>query len=149
MARFAFRYPGHCAFWSVMADLGFLDDTPTMVDGSPVFPRKFLAGHLSPRLQFLPRERDVVMVRIQAWGLKNGKKLNVVYDLTDYRDLESGLFAMNRTVGYTASIAAQLILSGTITKTGVLSPVRDVPGEKVLRELAARGMRIERRVEEV
>ena len=54
---------------------------------------------------------------------------------------------MNRTVGYTSSIAAQLILSGVITKPGVLSPARDVPAGKVLEELRAKGMSVERRVE--
>ncbi len=147
MGRFGMRYPGHCRFWQTLADLGFLDDTPLSVQGANLSPRQFLVHHLTPRLQFGPQERDIVIVRIHAWGLKDGKKLSVVYDLTDYRDLETGLFAMNRTVGYTASIAAQLILSGVITKPGVLSPARDVPAGKVLEELQARGMHVERRVE--
>jgi saccharopine dehydrogenase-like NADP-dependent oxidoreductase len=54
---------------------------------------------------------------------------------------------MNRTVGFTSSIAAQLILAGTIRKTGVLTPVRDVPALEVVRELEKRGMKINRRVE--
>jgi hypothetical protein len=52
---------------------------------------------------------------------------------------------MNRTVGYTASIAAHLVASGRVAKPGVLSPTRDVPGSAVLDELALRGVRIERR----
>jgi len=147
MGRFGMRYPGHCRFWQTLADLGFLDETPLAVPGASLSPRQFLVHHLTPRLQFGPQERDLVIVRIHAWGLKDGKKLSVVYDLTDYRDLDTGLFAMNRTVGYTASIAAQLILSGVITKPGVLSPARDVPAGKVLEELQARGMHVERRVE--
>jgi lysine 6-dehydrogenase len=55
---------------------------------------------------------------------------------------------MNRTVGYTASIAAQMILKGRITAAGVLSPTRDVPPQDLLRELKARGMKLEHRVEE-
>ena len=55
---------------------------------------------------------------------------------------------MNRAVGYTTSIAAQLILAGKIQKTGVLTPVRDVPAHRdVVRELEKRGMKIQRRVE--
>jgi len=64
------------------------------------------------------------------------------------RDLDTGLFAMNRTVGYTASIAAQMILKGQITSAGVVSPTRDVPARDLLRELKARGMKLERRVED-
>ena len=56
---------------------------------------------------------------------------------------------MNRTVGYTASIGAQLILAGKITETGVLSPVRHVPARLVLEELQKRGMKVHRQVEEL
>lgn len=148
MARYAARYPGHCRFWSVMADLGLLDEKPVDFGGANVSPHDFLVRHLGARLNFRPEERDVVIVRIHAWGVKNGKGRDVVMDLTDYRDLSSGLFAMNRTVGYTTSIAAQMVLSGEVAKRGVLSPVRDVPIERFLDELQARGMIIDRRVAE-
>ena len=52
---------------------------------------------------------------------------------------------MNRTVGYTASIAAQMVLKGEISGAGVLSPMKDVPIDSVLDELAERGVRIIRR----
>jgi saccharopine dehydrogenase-like NADP-dependent oxidoreductase len=56
---------------------------------------------------------------------------------------------MNRTVGFTASIAAQLVLAGKITEKGVLSPVRHVPARLVLDELGKRGMEVHRRVEDL
>jgi len=71
----------------------------------------------------------------------------VTYDLIDYRDLETRLFAMNRTVGFTASIGALMILAGTITGTGVLSPVRHIPAHEFIEELKARGMRVDCTVE--
>jgi lysine 6-dehydrogenase len=147
MGRFGMRYPGHCRFWQTMVDLGFLDDEPVAINGAAISPHQFLVQHLTPRLQFGPRERDIAIIRALAWGLKEGKELSVTYELTDYRDLKSGLFAMNRTVGYTVSIAAQMILSGAIIQPGVLSPARDVPAGKVLEELQARGMLVERRLE--
>jgi saccharopine dehydrogenase-like NADP-dependent oxidoreductase len=103
--------------------------------------------HLTPRLQFRDIERDMVVIRVEAWGLKNQMPRRVTYELIDYRDLTTGLFAMNRTVGFTASIAAQLILTGRIQRKGVLTPVRDVPHHEVLRELEKRGMQVSRRVE--
>jgi hypothetical protein len=51
-------------------------------------------------------------------------------------------------VGFTASIGAQMILSGRIRKPGVLSPTRDVPVSEALDELKARGMRVEREIAE-
>jgi saccharopine dehydrogenase-like NADP-dependent oxidoreductase len=148
MGRFALRYPGHRRFWSVMAELGFLDDTALQVDGGGISPRQFLVRHLTPRLQFGPNERDMVVLRVSAWGLKDGRQRRVTYNLIDYRDLETGLFAMNRTVGYTASIGARMILTGQITAKGVLSPTRDVPARQVLRELKIRGMKLDHRVED-
>jgi len=147
MGRFAMRWTGHNAFWDVMLELGFLDETPIRIGESKISPRRFVVEHLTPRLQFGDRERDVVVIRVEAWGLKNKRPLRVTYDLIDYRDLTTGFFAMNRTVGYTTSIAAQLILAGKIQKRGLLSPVRDVPHREVLSELEKRGMKIQRRLE--
>ena len=131
-----------------MAGLGFLDDKPLAIDGASISPRKFLVRHLTPRLQFAADERDVIILRVVAWGLKEGRQRRVTYQLIDYRDLNTGLFAMNRTVGYTASIAAQMILNGQIMAPGVLSPTRDVPPLDLMRELKDRGMKFERRLEE-
>ena len=75
--------------------------------------------------------------------------MKVTYDLIDYRDLTTGLFAMNRTVGFTASIGALMILSGKITETGLLSPVRHVPPHEFIKEVEARGMRVESKIEEM
>jgi len=148
MGRFGLRWPGHCQFWRVMVDLAFLEETPENLDGISISPRRFLVRHLEPRLQFQEKERDLVIIQVQAWGLKDGREKTITYRLLDYRDLATGLFAMNRTVGYTASIGAQMILSGKIRKPGVLSPAKDVPVREVLRELEARGMKISRQVEE-
>ena len=108
-------------------------------------PFKFVSGHLSPLLQYRKNERDVVVLRIHAWGLKHGRQTDVIYDLVDYRDLETGFFAMNRTVGFTASIAAQMLLDGTIVETGLLSPIRHVPSQSLIDELEQRNVTIQYR----
>jgi len=147
MGRFSLRWTGHSQFWRIMTKLGFLDDTPLDIDGVDISPRQFLIRHLTPRLQFRENERDIVLLRIQAWGLKERKEQKVTYDLIDYRDLQTGFFAMNRTVGFTASIGAQMILSGKIKEPGVLSPAKHVPSWDLLEELKERGMRIEHRID--
>ena len=38
-----------------------------------------------------------------------------IIGMIDYRDLDTGLTAMSRTVGYTASIGAQMIATRKIT----------------------------------
>ncbi len=148
MGRFALRWPGHSRFWRTMVDLGLLEDKSVRMGDALISPRSFLTRCLTPELQYGENERDLALLRVEAWGLKNGGKVKATYDLIDYRDLESGLFAMNRTVGFTSSIAAQMILSGRITQTGVLSPVRHVPPDVFIRELEARGIHIDCRIEE-
>ncbi len=147
LGRFTLRWPGHCAFWQTVVALGLLDDEPDMVDGVAVDRRRFLAAALEPHLRYGPGERDLAILRIEATGIKGGERRRVVYQLIDRRDLASGLSAMSRTVGFTASIGAQLIGTGAIARRGLLSPWRDLPYELLAGELARRGIRITRQVE--
>jgi lysine 6-dehydrogenase len=149
MGRFALRWPGHSNFWRTMVALGLLDDAPIKVNQADISPRAFLAKCLSPKLQFKVDERDMALLRVEAWGLKEGKKVKITYDMIDYRDLATGLFAMNRTVGFTASIGALMILNGQITQTGVLSPVRHVPPDAFIDEVVARGIQINKKIEDL
>lgn len=144
MGRFSLRWPGHCAFWKKLVDLRFLDDEPIMVGSAEVVPREFLYSILEPQLQYGENERDVAFIRVDARGLRAGRRTRIVYDLIDYRDLSTGLMAMNRTVGFTASIGAQMIVRGDIKRRGVLSPARDVGSDVFLGELRKCEMRISR-----
>jgi saccharopine dehydrogenase-like NADP-dependent oxidoreductase len=140
--RYALRYPGHSAFWSTMVDLHLLDDEVTLVEGARVNRRKFLAAALEPHLQYAPDERDAAIIRVEVGGRRDGRPVRVVREVVDLRDLETGLTAMSRTVGFTASIGAQLIAGGTVDTRGLLSPLRDLPYDVFARELASRGIAI-------
>jgi saccharopine dehydrogenase-like NADP-dependent oxidoreductase len=142
MGRYSLRYPGHSRFWRALVDLGLLEDEPVWLDGRAVDRKRFLAAAMAPRLQLGPDERDIVILRVDLWGKKAGRPTRVVYQLIDRRDLETGLTAMNRTVGFTASIGAQLIGRGIIDKRGLLSPVTDAPYNIVVDELAKRDIHI-------
>lgn len=142
LGRYVLRWPGHSAFWKTLVDLHFLDTNPLAVDGQDVDRRNYLAALLEPQLQYRDDESDVVVVRIEVQGAKGGKNKRALYQVIDYRDFETGFTAMNRTVGYTASIGAQMIGMGQITKRGLLSPVTDVPYENFVRELDKRGIRV-------
>lgn len=147
MGRFALRWTGHAQFWRTMVSLGLLDDTPIKINRAEISPRLFLSKCLSPKLQFDRNERDIALLRVEAWGLKDDQKVRITYDMIDYRDLKTGLFAMNRTVGFTSAIAAQMILKGSINGTGVLSPVRHVPPREFIDEVKARGIQITHKIE--
>ncbi len=145
MARFTMRWPGHCALWRQLAAAGLLDDVPVDLGVTRMAPVDFLARWLGPRLQLGPGEPDLVVLRAHAWGLRDGRPHAVAWDLVDTRDPVTGLLAMNRTVGFTAAIAARMILRGEIRGAGLLDPARDVPPEPVLEALRARGVSIVRR----
>jgi saccharopine dehydrogenase-like NADP-dependent oxidoreductase len=125
-----------------MVDLHLLDSEPVMIDGVAVDRKRFLAAALEPHLQYSADERDMVILRTEVKGKKGNHAQRVVFQMIDRRDLQTGFTAMSRTVGYTASIGAQMIATGKITKRGVLTPVSDIPYADLKRELAKRGIRV-------
>lgn len=143
MGRYTMRWPGHCEFWKKLVDLHLLDDEPVVVDGAPVDRKRFLAAAIEPHIRLGEQEQDLAIIRIEVAGRKNGKKVRVVYQMIDKRDLESGLTAMSRTVGFTAAVGALMICAGKIHKRGVLSPVNDIPFDLLVKELAKRDIHIE------
>lgn len=139
--RYVLRWPGHAALWRTLGALGLLDDRPvTLGPGPALSPLVTLARLLEPRLRYGPDERDVAVARVEAEGLRAGRPARVLAQVVDRRDLATGLFAMNRLVGFTASIAAQLVAEGAVSRTGVLSPATDLPPEHFCAELAKRGI---------
>lgn len=147
--RFTLRYAGHCQFWRTLVALHLLDDEPVDVDGVAVDRKRFLAAALEPQLRYAEGERDLAILRLDVAGTRGGRRRRVVYDLVDRRDLATGLTAMSRLVGFTASIGAQMLGSGAISRRGLLSPVVDVPWVPFARELASRGIRVVRRESEL
>lgn len=148
LARFTLRWPGHCALWRSLVGMGLLDDDPVDIGGSSIAPRAFLARLLEPRLRYHEGQKDIAVLRVVAWGMAAGQERTITLDFIDERDLTTGFFAMNRAVGYTASIGAQLVVSGVIAQPGLRSPTRDVPPEPFFEELERRGMRLTRREED-
>jgi saccharopine dehydrogenase-like NADP-dependent oxidoreductase len=79
-------------------------------------------------------------------SFKNGEPLRVVMQLVDFRDLDTGYTAMQRTVAFPMSIGTQMILNGTVTKKGIINP-SDVPYELPKEELHRRGLVITQKTE--
>jgi len=76
-------------------------------------------------------------------GVSEGKKLRMTSRLLIERDLDTGLMAMSKGVGFPASIVAQMIAGGEIAEKGVLSPAVHVPYQLFMNRLAERGIFIE------
>jgi lysine 6-dehydrogenase len=145
--RYSMRWPGHSSFWHTLVNLGFLDEEPVAIGKNMVSPRHFVHTLLQPQLQYKADERDVAVVRLDAVGRKEGQWLRLTYQVIDWRDRESGLLAMQRLVGFTTSIGAQMILRGDIGGRGLLSPLRDVPPALLWEELEQRGITVQREEE--
>jgi len=146
-SRCSMRWPGHSALWKQLVDLNFLSDEPVKTLPFELTPHQFMVKHLEPQLQYEKNERDIVAMRNIIVGQKEGRRKRIIYDMLDMRDLETGLFAMNRTVGYTASIVAQMIANGEIKKKGLLTPIRDIPYRQFLDEIKKRGISIQEKIE--
>jgi len=149
LGRYSFRWPGHSAFWKKMVDLHLLDDEPLAVDGVTVNKRNFLAAAIEPHIRLGEKERDVAVIRVDVRGMRQGRKMRAVLQVIDQRDLETGFTAMNRTVGYTASIGALMIAGGALRQRGILSPLRDVPFDLFRSELAKRDIQVSEEITEL
>jgi len=148
LGRYICRWPGHGAFWEKMVGSGFVRTEPVNVDGVDVVPAAFCAALLGSQDKFRygPGERDVALIRADGRGIREGKPSRVVMQLVDYRDLETGYTAMQRTVGFPMSIGTQMILDGVLTRRGIVNP-SEVPFEPFLSEIRKRGLDITRKIE--
>ncbi len=145
MGRYTCRLPGHCAFWDTMVKCGFLGEQPLQFGTASITPMQFTAALLASQNQFHYTEdqQDMTFVRVDARGNRRGEKIRLIYDLIDTRDLKTGLTSMQRTVGFTLSLGARLILERKLEKTGLLTPL-DVPYESVFPELEKHDIRVHR-----
>ena len=141
--RYALRWPGWSDFWRPLKQLGFLSDDPLQFSDCKVSPHQFLTTLIGPQIQYEDTEKDIVAMQNIFEGTKDGKRKRLTMNLLIERDLDSGLFAMNRGVGYPASIVAQMLAKGEITGKGLLSPAVDISAKRFMAELSARGITIE------
>ena len=118
------RYPGHAEKIKLLKTLGFFEEEQIDVEGVAVSPRKLTVKLLEQKLR-KPEIKDIVALKVEVSGVKNGRQTRYVYHLLDHYDEKRGITAMARTTGYSASIIAQLILKKTLKEKGV------VPTEKI------------------
>ena len=132
------RYPGHCAKFKTMIDLGLCSSALLEVDGVRVKPRRVLGELL---VKNLPHdEPDVVLVRVELVG--EGRRLR--YDIIDRYDPETGLSAMMRTTAFPASIVALMMARGQTTSRGALPQERCIPPDLFMDELAKRRIDVQK-----
>jgi len=132
------RYPGHCEKMKAIIDLGFADEQRIECAGQMIIPRDVFALLLATQVP--TSGEDVVLVKVQSRGMKNGRKRYREYQLIDYYDKKNSITAMMRTTGYSASITAQMIQNGTIKEHGVFCPEEIIPPRSFFEQLHKRGI---------
>ncbi len=134
------RYAGHCAKFKAMADLGLCSSDRIAVDGNEVVPRRVLGRLLEMNL---PADGpDLVLVRIEFEGVSGGKPTKLVYDIVDKQDEETGLSAMMRTTAFPASIIAQMLARGEVSRRGATPQEAVIDPDAFVSELSRRGIEI-------
>lgn len=141
------RYPGHFAQVRAFYDLGLWRTDPVPVRDSKVVPRELFHALFEPMVTF-PGEKDVVVVRVRATGRREGRRCEVVVELMDFYDEETGFTAMERTTGWDGAIVAEMIARGQ-TPRGAIPVELAVPPYLFVQELARRGIQVHSRVAEL
>jgi lysine 6-dehydrogenase len=136
------RYPGHVAIMRPIRELGLLGNEPITVKGQQVVPRDVFIAAVQPKLH-KPKGRDLVALLVVASGTRDGKPATAGFRLIDRYDAEHGISAMMRTTAYSLSITGQMQADGRVAAKGVHTPDEAMPFGEYVRELAARGVRIE------
>lgn len=132
------RWPGHFAEWKAYMQAGLLETEPIDVGGVRVVPREVLHALLDPRIRARPGEPDLVIVRVLAKGLKDGRPARALVELIDRFDETTGFTAMERTTGWDGSIKAIMNAHG-VTPRGANPAELAVPGPAYAAELRRRG----------
>jgi lysine 6-dehydrogenase len=137
------RWPGYAAKVTLLRELGLLGETPVIVDGAAVVPKRFLDALLYPRVRLEPGEHDLALLRVDAVGVRGGRPWQVRAEMVDRS--ADGFTAMARTTGFTASVVARLIALGEIRSSGLQRPEAVLTGalvDRLLEALATHGVRV-------
>lgn len=138
------RYPGHFEQLKAFHDLGLWSLKPVRVGRQKVVPRDVFHALYAPFVE-IPGDKDCVVVRVKALGLKNGRKAESLVEVIDWHDRKTGFTAMERTTGWSAAIVAEMAARGEIPR-GAGGVESQVPAGAFVSELRRRGMDVKERV---
>jgi len=117
------RYPGHVEYVRVLKESGFFATHPIEINGVNISPLEFTSRILFDEWRLGEDEEEITVFRVTLKG-KNAEGVTeeVVYDMYDEYNTETGTSSMARTTGYTATAAANLFLDGLFREKGVFPP---------------------------
>ncbi len=136
------RYPGHAEVMRAIRDLGLLGGEPVEVGGVSVTPRDLFIAVAGPKLRKDPRlSPDLVALRVEVAGEKDGRERTLRWDLLDRYDPSAGITAMMRTTGFSLAITGALQADGQVPP-GVHTPDEAIPAERYIEALRERGIEV-------
>jgi lysine 6-dehydrogenase len=138
------RYPGHYAQLRAFYDLGLWSLDPIQVNGKNIVPREVFHTLFEPKVTF-PEEKDLVIVRVRAFGKKDGRPAEAFVEVIDYFDEQTGFSAMERSTGWSAAIVAEMMAHGR-TPHGSGGVEKMVPAKAFVEELDRRAVPVTRRL---
>ncbi|MDT8393681.1 MAG: saccharopine dehydrogenase C-terminal domain-containing protein [Bacteroidales bacterium] len=116
------RYPGHARLMEILRDAGFFSTEQIKAGHTMVKPLDLTSALLFPQWTLEDGEADITVMQVMVRGIRDGRKTMITYDLYDEYDPESGIHSMARTTGYTATIAARMVLNGMYRHVGISPP---------------------------
>lgn len=137
------RYPGHAKIMWAIRELGLLSTEPVQHADAHIVPRDVFIDVVSPRLRN-PEGQDLVALRVEVAGQKDGKDHSVHFDLVDYYDPANRITAMMRTTGYSLAVTSLMQADGRVEAKGVHTPDEAMPAQAYMDELAVHGIDIRR-----
>lgn len=147
------RYPGHFEMIRSLYDLGLFSSEPRKVGKREIAPRELMSQILTER--FAGDDPDIVIMRVEAHEEKLKRGLGSIlrrepareprvlsFTVYDEYEAATGMTAMMRTTAWPASIVTQMLAAGSIARRGAIRQETDVPAEKFLQAMTARGVKI-------
>lgn len=116
------RYPGHIEKIALLRATGFFSTEPIQINGVNVRPLDVTSRLLFPMWQLNQGEADITVMKIVVQGQKGGQHRRITWNLFDRADTTSGIHAMARTTGYTATMVVRLIHEKRFTTPGIIPP---------------------------
>ena len=130
------RYRGHFSMVRALYDLGLFSGKPMKLGKDKVVPRRLMTRIFEEK--FAGDKPDVVVLRVEA----HGKRRRLSFTVVDRFEKRTKLTAMMRTTAWSASVVIQMLVAGQIAKTGALRQELDVPFDRFLAAMTARGVSI-------
>lgn len=134
------RYKGHRDQCKLLLDLGLMDHETISINGNDISPRQILINSLYQKLTV--GAKDVILLRVEGNGVKDGKQAQFNCEIVDYYDDKNSISAMMRMTSYPISIIAQMMSNNEIAQKGVVASELVVDNDKLLEELKKRNINV-------